>query len=69
MPEVWLNYDKLYLYTTTSNSGGERQGNVCTDNRTYIHMDLIGHTGRPLVIETAHPIILVFSHIIIKSDF
>ena len=37
--------------------------------KTDIQKYQIGHTGKPLGIETTHPIVFIFSWIIIQSNF
>ena len=69
MRKIWFNYDELCLYVSTYKIGIEGQGNTGTDYRTYIHMDIIGQAGRPLGIDTTHPIISVFIWIRIESEF
>ena len=57
------------FYVTTSQSGGEGQGDTQIDVGTDRQMKLIGQTGRPTGIETTHPIGLVFSRRRIQSEF
>ena len=60
---------KYAFYVTTSKSGGEGQGDTQTEVGADINTNLIGETGRPMVIDTTHPIGLGFSQIIIQSEF
>ena len=66
---VWFKYDGLRLYATTSLISGKGQGSKWLDDRTDIYTYLIGHIYIPLVIDTTHPIGLVFIMIIIQSEF
>ena len=68
MPEVWLNYDEVCLNVATSQSGDECKSDTCAYGGTDIQMKIIWHIGRPYRIDTTHPIILVFSWIIIQSE-
>ena len=47
MRKVWFNYDKICLYLTTSQSGGEGQVNTQTKYGIYIQTDLIGQADIP----------------------
>ena len=60
---------KYAVYVTTSQSEDEGQVNTQIDVGIDIHTNLIGQTSRSTVIDTTHPIGLVFSQIIIQSDF
>ena len=66
MHKVLLNYDEVRLYLATSQGGGEGQGGTHTDDETNIQTNLILQTDMTSLIETAHPIRLVFSWIIIQ---
>ena len=52
---------KYAFYITTSQLGGEGQGNTQAAVGTYKQTNLIGHTDRPTEIETTHLIGLGFS--------
>ena len=52
---------KYTFYVTTYQSGGEGQGDTQKDVGTYIKMNLIGHTDRPMGIKVTYPIGLGFS--------
>ena len=67
MREVWLKYDEVRLYITTSQSRGEGQGDTQTDSGTDRLIYQIVHAGRPTGIDTTHPIILGFIPIRIQS--
>ena len=69
MRKVLLNCDKVRLYATTFQSGGEGQGVIRTYNWIDRQKNLIMQTGRPLRIETTHPIEKGFIGIIIQSEF
>ena len=56
----------MMKYVITSQSEGEGKGNTQKDDRTYIQMNIIGHTGRPTLIDTTHLIGLVLSLRIIQ---
>ena len=46
MLEVWLNYDSVLLYATTSQSEGEGKSNTHTYVRTGKHIDILNKTVR-----------------------
>ena len=60
---------KYIFYVVTSQNGGEGQGNTQEYLGKDRHMNLIGHIGRPMVIETIHLIGLGFSLRRIQSEF
>ena len=51
---------KYNFHVTTSQSGGEGQGNTQIDVGIVKQTNLIGYTSIPMVIDTTHPIILGF---------
>ena len=60
---------KYTFYVTTSQSGGEGQGNTHTDAGTDVQTKLIRHTERPTETETTYPIGLIFIRIRIQLEF
>ena len=68
MHDVWLNYYEVHLYITTSQIGVKRKGNAYTYVGTEIHVKLIGHTDRPMGLETTNTIILDFIWIRIQLE-
>ena len=56
------------FYVSTSQSGGEKQGDIQIEAGIDWQMNLLVHTYRHTVIYTAHPIRLGFSQIIIQSE-
>ena len=60
---------KYTFYVTTSESGGESQGNTYADFRKYSYKNIIGHTCRPLEIDTTNLIILGFILRRTQSEF
>ena len=63
------NLMKYVFYVTTSQRGGEGQGDTHTYVSTDRHTNLIGKTGRPTEIDTTHQIELGFSWRRIQSEF
>ena len=64
-----LTMMKYTFYVTTSQIGGEGQGDTQTDAGTDIQTNIIGQSYRPMVIDTTHIIGLVFIRRRIQSEF
>ena len=65
-------YDEIHIYVTTSQSGGEGQGNRWVDYGTERHMDQIGQLSRSfridniLVLNSGHIFLSLFLSIVVS---